>query len=62
MIKYKGYCITYDPKPIPIRFADYEFVHEDYDGAIDAFDYRRGNGASVDECKDFIDAIEKNNG
>lgn len=49
---YRGFVISYDPKPIPIRMHDYNFVHEEYDGPEDK---RIGTGASVQDCKDAID-------
>ena len=38
--------------------CEYEFVHDDYDGADDANDNRCGYGKTVEECKQEIDAIE----
>jgi hypothetical protein len=34
---------------------NYEFVHDDYDGAPDANDFRHGYAPSVDEAKALID-------
>lgn len=31
-LKLQGWSITYDPKPIPYRSDDFDFIHEDYDG------------------------------
>ena len=45
-----GWSITYNPKPIPDRRYDYDFVHEDYDGPGNGL---CGTAASV------IDAIEQ---
>ena len=53
-IKYKNYVITYNPKPVPCRQFDYDFVHEDFDGAPDSEDIRCGTGESVVDCKDLI--------
>lgn len=53
--KYRGYIISYSQKPIPTRAMDYDFYHEDVDGAPDSGDNRYGNGASVEECKALID-------
>ncbi len=60
MIKYRNYRITYDPKPIPTRVFDYDFAHEDFDGAPDGpdtgcSDHRSGNAVSVDDAKAKID-------
>lgn len=60
-VEYRGYNITFDYPPIPIRTIDYSFFHDDYDGApehlYDGFssDTRCGQGASVDDCKAQID-------
>lgn len=32
---YRGFTITYDPPPIPIRSHDYQFCHDDYNGPED---------------------------
>ena len=53
--QYRGYNITYWAKPVPTRAWDYDFAHEDYDGAPDSGDHRCGNGASVEDCKEQID-------
>lgn len=60
---YRGYRITYDPKPIPDRRWDWDFVHEDYDGAPNypgdgPGDHRCGNAASVEACRAEIDMLE----
>ena len=36
-------------------FVNYEYVHDDYDGAPDAGDNRCGHGQTVEECKAEID-------
>ena len=54
--QYRGYRISYAPKPVP--FGYYEFVHPDYDGAPDSKDRRCGLGNSVEDCKAQIDEIE----
>lgn len=56
-IKYHEFIITYWAKPIPDRAHDYDFVHEDFDGAEDSNDYRCGSGSSVDDCKQKIDEL-----
>lgn len=40
---------------------NYEFVHDDYDGADDSNDGRCGYGKSVEECKHEIDLREEEN-
>lgn len=55
---YRGYHIQYDPPPIPIRNADWQFHHDDYDGAEDSRDPRCGFAASEAECREQIDWIE----
>lgn len=62
-ITYRGYRIDYDPPPIPIRSCDWQFVHEDYDGAPNEpgdgpGDHRAGHGSSEADCRAQIDDIE----
>lgn len=52
---YRGFVISYDPPPIPIRTMDWHYTHENYDGAPDAYDDRHGHCASLEECKAEID-------
>ena len=54
---YRGFEISYSIKPIPSRGFDYDFVHEDYDGAPDSGDRRCGNGSSLEDAMDQIDEI-----
>lgn len=54
-MKYRGYTITYNPPPIPVRSFDYEWVHDDYDGADDGNDRRCGHSESVEAAKAAID-------
>ena len=54
MMIYRGYTISFDPKPIPYRDFDFDFAHVDYDGPEDK---RSGHGASVSDCQDQIDEI-----
>ena len=51
---YRGFKFNYLPKPIPSKFFDYDFYHEDYDGPGDP---RCGNGESIEDCKARIDEI-----
>lgn len=63
-VRYRGYTISYNPKPIPTRAHDYDFVHDDYDGAPlehadgPPGDDRAGSAASVAACKREIDELE----
>lgn len=56
MIKYKNYTIKNAIESWP--YAKYEFMHEDYDGAPDAYDFRCGTASSVEQCKYLIDSME----
>jgi hypothetical protein len=51
---YRGFCISYEPKPIPSRSFDYAYIHEDYEGPGD---HRFGTAASIEECKAGIDRL-----
>lgn len=42
--RWRIYC---EPPPIPSWGGDWQFVHDDYDGAPDAHDSRCGSAASV---------------
>lgn len=53
-MKYRGYTISHNPKPIPSRNDDWDFVHSDYDGPGDP---RCGTEVSVEACKRRIDEI-----
>lgn len=61
---YKGWLITYNPKPIPARCGvDWDAVHEDYDGAPiysdgPPADDRCFNESSLNKCKAEIDERE----
>ena len=62
-MRYRGYEILHRPKPIPTRDKDWDYVHNDFDGAAQEYrgpgnDSRAGSAASVTECKAEIDAIE----
>jgi hypothetical protein len=50
-VRYKGYHIYYDPKPIPGK-VHYSWVHDDYDGEDDP---RCGYAADVADAKAQID-------
>lgn len=53
------WTIYYDPPPIGSRVADFQFAHDDYDGAEDSGDIRCGFGPSAPACCKAIDAIEE---
>lgn len=56
MIKYKNYTIKYCPKPgDPKLSPDFDFIHDDYDGADDP---RIGSERTVKKCMEMIDFIE----
>lgn len=55
-VRHRGYAIRYNPKPIPDRRHDWEFVHADYDGPGDP---RCGTGASAYHCQYQINKIEE---
>lgn len=61
--RYEGatgtWWITYDPPPIPIRSHDYQFWHDDYDGAPDSGDTRCGSAPSVGEARSMIREYEE---
>lgn len=56
-MRYKDYQIVYRPKQIPTNDYDYDYGHDDYDGAPDAFDNRCGCCGSIEQCKKEIDLL-----
>ena len=61
-MKYRDYTITYNPKPIPTKAHDWDFVHDDYDGAPEhsegsPSDHRCGAEVSIEACIDAIDEL-----
>lgn len=54
-IEYRGFIITYDPPPIPTRAYDWQWMHDDYDGAPDSVDDRAGRSASLEAAKADVD-------
>lgn len=49
--RYGKWTISYNPKPIPASCGvDWDYVHDNYDGAPDANDDRHGNCASAVDC------------
>ena len=55
--QYRNYVIEWNPKPIPNRKHDWDWVHEDYDGPGDK---RCGTAASAAVAKVEIDNLEDN--
>ncbi len=55
-IQYNGYKIAYETKPIPTIDHDWNFSHEDYDGAPDSGDTRCGTASGL---KDAIQQINE---
>jgi excisionase family DNA binding protein len=51
-MNYRGYTITHNPPPIPMRNCDYQFAHNEYDGPEDR---RCGAAPSLDYAKAEID-------
>lgn len=51
--------IEYRPPPIPIRTMDWQFWHDDYDGAPDGNDLRCGVAASIEAAIAEIHNIEE---
>jgi len=58
-IEHRGWTITFNPKPIPLRTQDYDVVHDDYDGAPDGDDSRYFTAASVADAMATIDELEE---
>ena len=52
-----GWTIEFNRKPIPDRQFDYEFSHENYDGA-DGGNGLCGTGSSLEDCRAQIREIE----
>ena len=57
MMRYGSWTIEFDPAPYRRQFT-WTYVHDDYDGAEDARDYRHGYGRSRGECIVEINALE----
>lgn len=59
---HRGFRIEYNPKPIPPSCGvDWDWWHPDFDGAPDGGDTRCGAEASLEACKEAIDAwIDEN--
>jgi len=54
-VEYRDYHIRYNPKPIPMRNCDWDFVHDEYDGPEDN---RCGYAESIDAVLKEIDELE----
>lgn len=54
-MRYGPWRIEHDPKPIPDRRHDWNFVHRDFDGPGDR---RCGTGSSPDDCVEQIHEVE----
>ncbi|MCW1431422.1 hypothetical protein [Novosphingobium sp. JCM 18896] len=52
--KYGPWCIEYRPKPILPTAWDFDWWHDDFDGAPDAGDTRRGSVGSLEDCLEAI--------
>jgi hypothetical protein len=56
--RYGKWTIRFEPPPIPVRSCDWQFVHDDFDGAPDGNDRRCGSAGSLAEAMAEIDLIE----
>lgn len=59
---YRGFHIAHDPPPIPLRHWDWQWWHEDYDGAPEETggppaDNRSGASNSLADARRDIDAF-----
>jgi hypothetical protein len=63
-VTYRGWTISYDPPPIPVRDCDWQFSHPDFDASYEGPEDGWvgnglcGSGASVEDCKAQIDDME----
>lgn len=57
-IAYRGWWVSYDPPPIGVRCCDWQFHHDDFDGAEDSGDSRCGSAGSLGEALAEIDERE----
>jgi len=55
---YGPWRISYEPKPIPCSSYDYDWWHDDFDGAPDAGDNRCGSERSLAGCIVAIHNLE----
>lgn len=53
-IWYKGYRIFVSDM-YEVHGFNYDYVHDDYDGAEDANDNRHGQAHTIEQCKSEID-------
>ncbi|KQV83278.1 hypothetical protein [Rhizobium sp. Root1220] len=55
-ISYRDYWISFNPKPVPASCGvDWDWHHDDFDGAPDGNDNRCGCSASLEAAKADID-------
>ena len=55
----QGWSVVFNPKPMPDRRFDYDFVHEDYDYCSDAGSNGLcGNAESIEDAVKQIKEIE----
>ncbi|API59552.1 hypothetical protein BSL82_09685 [Tardibacter chloracetimidivorans] len=54
-MRYGDWHIEYNPPPVPFRSADWQFWHDDFDGAEDACDNRYGHAGSIEDAMNDID-------
>lgn len=57
-VSYGNWTIAYNPPPIPARNCDWQFSHNDFDGAEDAGDTRYGTAGSLIDAMFQIDDME----
>ncbi|MCW2763368.1 MAG: hypothetical protein JWR85_3569 [Marmoricola sp.] len=55
---YGPWRIYFDPPPIPVRNCDWQYHHDDFDGAEDSNDNRAGSCASFADALNECDAVE----
>jgi hypothetical protein len=58
-VAYGNWTIAYNPPPIPVRSCDWQYCHNDFDGAEDACDNRHGSAPTLAECLNEIDDYEE---
>jgi hypothetical protein len=57
-IPHRGYWIRFNPKPVPASMGvDWDWWHDDFDGAPDSNDRRCGCSASLEASKADIDEM-----
>ena len=56
--RYGSWTIEHNPKPIPVRCWDWDYVHDEYDPEDDP--EMCGNAGSLEEAMQMIDEHESN--